>query len=200
MKYKQTRLFRTYLLLTILFFSLQGYGQKPTHPLFIGGMFVHAGYISNLRVDQSISGSVSGIGGKLAFFMGPNFRLGTEGYASTYNYSDATGFYKLGWGGLLAEYMLGNGKIAPVFGLTVGGGRIRDLYILEGEDGDRLPDNAIYQVYTVALIAPHISVEYALKENIRLTAKVDYLTSITRDAVAHFAEGPRFYLGFLFVR
>lgn len=200
MKYKQTRLFRTYLLLTILFFSLQGYGQKTSQPLFIGGMFVHGGYISNLRIDQSVSGPVSGIGGKLAFFISPYFRIGTEGYASTYNYSDATGFYKLGWGGLLAEYMLGNGKAIPVLGLTIGGGKIKDLYILEGKDGDRLPDNAIYQVYTVAIVAPYVSIEYALKENIRLTAKVDYVTSITRDAVAHFAEGPRFYLGVLFVR
>lgn len=89
-----------------LLISLSGYSQKPAaeKKLFTGGMYPNIGYIANNRDCAHIDGITTGIGGKLAFYVGKHFRAGTEGYATTYNYPDEKGFYKLGWGGAVLEY------------------------------------------------------------------------------------------------
>lgn len=189
-----------YLLIPVflLLFCFKGYSEyKPE--LFKGGMFLHTGYVSN-NAEPSVKGLVTGIGGKIAFRTGEHLRIGTEGYVSNYKYSDSNGFYKLGWGGLLAEYQFINGNYTPVLGITIGGGKVTDLYPLSGDFKDNSEDIAIYKVYGTMVIAPHISFEYKITHNINVVAKLDYVLYPGIDYPDFVAKGPRLYVGILFSR
>lgn len=168
--------------------------------LFRGGMFLHTGFVKNQLDFPKVEGPVSGIGGKITFRSGPHMRYGTEGYVSNFAYGNNPGQYKMGWGGLLAEYQLNDAKIAPVLGLTFGGGKIHDLYVIAGEHHDNVPDEAIYKVYSSFIVAPHFSLEMRLSDHINLVGKVDYVFFPGNQYPDYIARGPRIYLGILFMR
>jgi hypothetical protein len=189
-------------IITLILISLllaNGFAQgKREH--FKGGMMLHAGYLNNQLNNPEIKGLCTGIGGKIVFPLMKHLRLGTEGYVSSYNYSNSEGFYKLGWGGLLGEYQFWNKRFSPVIGITVGGGKIRDLYPLTGNYHDNEPDGAIYKDYSTLIIAPYVSVEYGLTDHLNVVAKVDYLFYPGIDFQDYIARGPRLYIGILFSR
>ncbi len=107
-------------LLFLLFISLSGYSQEHKEKkLFTGGMYPNIGYISNDRDFAHVDGITTGISGKLAFYITNYFRFGTEGYATTYNYPDEKGFYKLGWGGAVMEYYFEVNSFGIAAGATV---------------------------------------------------------------------------------
>jgi len=183
----------------ILIFISNGFAQgKREH--FKGGMMLHAGYLTNQLNNPEINGLCTGIGGKIVFPVMKHLRVGTEGYVSNYNYTDSEGFFKLGWGGLLGEYQFWNKRFTPVIGVTVGGGKIRDLYPLSGDYTDNMIDAAIYKVYSTLVIAPQISFEYKVTDHINLACKVDYLLFPGIDYPEYVARGPRMYVGVLFSR
>ncbi len=183
----------------ILLISLKGFSEdKPE--LFRGGMFLHAGFISNNNTNTPVKGFTTGIGGKITFRTGKHLRLGTEGYVSNYEYPDSDGFYKIGWGGLLAEYQFLNSNFTPVLGVTIGGGKITDLYPLSGDFKDNIEDSAIYKVYGTMIVAPHISFEYKITHNINAVTKLDYVLYPGIDYPDFVAKGPRLYIGILFCR
>jgi len=183
----------------ILFLVVNGFTQgKREH--FKGGMMLHAGYMTNQLNNPEIKGLCTGIGGKIVFPVLKHLRLGTEGYVSNYNYPNSEGFYKLGWGGLLGEYQFWNKRFTPVIGVTVGGGKIRDLYPLAGDYSDNMIDAAIYKVYSTLVIAPHISFEYKVTDHLNLACKIDYLLFPGIDYPEYVARGPRMYIGVLFSR
>ena len=189
-------------LLAIFFVMLllsSGFAQEKREH-FRGGMMLHSGFISNKLENPEIKGFCTGIGGKIVFPVMEHFRIGTEGYVSTYNYTNSEGLYKLGWGGLLAEYQFLNKRLMPVAGVTIGGGRIRDLYPLAGNFSDNDADVAIYKVYSSMIIAPQVSLEYKLTSHINLAAKADYLFYPAIDYPNYIARGPRLYVGVLFSR
>ncbi len=190
---------RTLITVIVLLLAFHGFSGEKIE-LFKGGMFLHAGYISNTNANPHIDGLCTGIGGKISFRTGNHFRFGTEGYVSTYEYKDSEGFYKLGWGGLLAEYQFLNKKYTPVVGVTFGGGKITDLYPLLGDFKDNVGDIAIYKVFGTMVIAPHVSFEYKITHNINFVVKADYLLYPGLDYPDFVAKGPRLYVGILFSR
>lgn len=172
---------------------------QPTE-LFRGGMFLHTGYVQNQLDFPKVEGLVTGIGGKITFRTGKHMRLGTEGYVSNFGYGDNEGQYKLGWGGLLAEYQFNEKRVAPVLGLTFGGGKVHDLYMLEGTFQDNEMDEAIYKVYASFILTPHFSLEMRMSDHINLVAKTDYVFYPSINNSTYIARGPRFYFGVLFMR
>jgi hypothetical protein len=168
--------------------------------LFRGGMFLHTGFVQNQLEFPAVSGMVTGIGGKITFRTGEHIRLGTEGYVSNYGYGENEGQYKLGWGGLLAEYQMNENRITPVLGITLGGGKIHDLYVTAGEYHDNLTDEAIYKVYASFVVTPHFSLEMSLSDHINLVGKVDYVFYPGIKYSSYVAKGPRVYFGVLFMR
>ena len=188
-------------LLLPIFILITFISSAQTHrELFRGGMFLHTGYIQNKLDYLSVDGIVSGIGGKITFRAGEHLRLGTEGYVSNFVYGDNEGQYKLGWGGLLAEYQFNDKRIAPVFGLTFGGGKVHDLYMLSGDFSDNTSDDAIYKVYASLIVTPHFSLEIRMSDHINLVTKVDYVFYPGIEQTAYIAKGPRIYFGVLFMR
>lgn len=190
---------KIYLFTALLLIASVSYGQ--THrELFRGGMFLHTGFVKNSLEDPNVNGFVTGIGGKITFRTGEHFRFGTEGYVSNYGYNENEGQYKLGWGGLLSEYQFNDNRFAPVIGVTLGGGKIHDLYMLKGNYKDNSPDEALYKVYASFIVTPHISFEYRLTDSINLVAKADYVFYPGNDYSAYIANGARLYFGVLFMR
>lgn len=182
-----------------LFFSIFSFGQE-NRELFRGGMFLHTGFVQNQLEYPAVKGLVTGIGGKITFRTGKHLRIGTEGYVSNYGYGDNEGQYKLGWGGLLAEYQFNEKQLVPVFGITLGGGKIHDLFMLYGQFIDNNPDEALYKVYTSFIVTPHFSFEYRLTDSINLVAKADYVFYPGIDFPNFIARGLRIYFGVLFMR
>jgi hypothetical protein len=190
---------KRYLFIIFLIIWLGGNAQGKRE-LFRGGMFLHAGYITNKLDYPAVNGITTGIGGKISFRLGKHFRAGTEGYATSYGYENNEGQYKLGWGGLLAEYQFSDQRLAPVIGITLGGGVIHDLYVANGNFTDNLPDEAIYKVYSAFIANPHFSLEYRLTHNINLVGKIDCLLFPGVSYPDYVANGPRLYVGILFMR
>lgn len=174
--------------------------QTETKVKFRGGMMLHSGYLKNTRADQPINEACYGIGGQLSYTIGNHFRLGTEGYASNLGYREQDGYYKLGWGGLLLGYQLNDKKIHPVISLTLGGGKIKDMFFIQGNTSDDVIDQVIYRKYPVMLASPSVSVEYSLKSSLTLVMKLDYLMPLFSPHHTDYAYGPRLYLGILFNR
>jgi hypothetical protein len=184
-------------LIPILFIYPQ---QSDTNVRFRGGMMLHSGYLKNSRSAQPVEGVCNGIGGQLSFNLGNRFRLGTEGYASNLGYRGQDGYYKLGWGGLLAGYQIGNKKLHPVLSVTLGGGKVKDLYFTGDDLSEDDTYSVIYRNYPVMLAAPAVSLEYALKSKLTLVLKLDYLIPLFSVYKNDYAFGPRLYLGILFNR
>lgn len=190
---------RKYILAVLLLVAI-GVQAKRDRELFRGGMFLHTGYVRNQLDFPQVNGMVTGIGGKITFRTGTHLRFGTEGYVSNYGYKGNEGQYKLGWGGLLAEYQFNNHKIAPVFGITAGGSKVHDLYLLEGNYRDNTADNAIYKVYASFVLTPHFSLEMSVSDHINLVCKLDYVFYPGIGFPDYVGKGPRFYFGILFMR
>lgn len=188
------------ILLSILIISVYSTSAQTHRELFRGGMFLHTGYVKNHLDYPNINGMVSGIGGKITFRLGNHFRAGTEGYVSNYGYGQNEGQYKLGWGGLLAEYQFSNKRFTPVAGVTFGGGKVHDLYMLGGNFSDNEPDEAIYKIYSSAIVNPHLSVEYSISDHINLVGKIDNIFYLSNQNNKNLAKGTRIYFGILFMR
>jgi hypothetical protein len=90
--------------------------------------------------------------------------------------------------------------LTPVFGVTVGGGKIRDLYPVAGNYTDNTFDVTLFKVYSSLIVAPHVSLEYKLTAHINLVAKADYLFYPGIAHPSYIATGPRVYFGVLFSR
>ena len=190
------RIFVTVCLVLLTFVSI----AQPSRELFRGGMFLHTGYVQNQLDFPEVKGLVNGIGGKITFRTGDHIRFGTEGYVSNFGYGENEGQYKLGWGGLLGEYQFNDNRIAPVFGVTFGGGKVHDLYVLDGNLTDNSADEAIYKVYSSFIVTPHFSLEMRMSDHINLVGKVDYLFYPGINHSDYISKGPRFYFGVLFMR
>lgn len=186
----------TAVLIFIAFIS----NAQTNRELFRGGMFLHTGYVKNALEYPNVTGIVTGIGGKITFRIGDHLRFGTEGYVSNFGYGKNEGQYKLGWGGLLSEYQFNENKLVPVCGVTFGGGKIHDLFMLTGNYTDNDPDEAIYKVYASFVVTPHFSLEYRLTDSINLVAKFDYVFYPGIDHSKFISKGPRMYFGVLFMR
>lgn len=196
----QTTLSMKAFLLILAVLIVQNLFGQNERELFRGGMFLHSGYVQNQLDFPEVNGLVTGIGGKITFRTGKHIRLGTEGYVSNFAYPENEGQYKLGWGGLLAEYQFNDNRIAPVFGLTAGGGKVHDLFLLDGNFTDNLTDESIYKVYSSFIITPHFSLEMRMSDHLNLVAKVDYVFYPGIPYPSFVAHGPRLYFGVLFMR
>lgn len=174
---------------------------------FSGGMFLHAGYIkgksfttyfpqNDLISTQQVKGLTLGIGGKLALHFGEHWRFGVEGYASGARYGNNRSAFRIGWGGLLAEYTYRFNRFIPFVGLTVGGGGAKNMILLEATRHDFVSLPVIYREYGFPIINPALGCEYLLTSKLKLVLKADYMLSPTKEV--DFATGVRVYIGVLF--
>lgn len=176
---------------------------------FSGGMMLHSGYLfggqstvysetGTLLGTHNMEGMPFGIGGCLRFHLGKHLRVGMEGYVSTLNYATTKSYFSLGWGGILADGYWVFNKWTVFAGGTIGGGRVKNVTLLESTPLDFIAENgSSYREYGVLLATPFAGIEYALTKKLHLFVKADWIFNITHDQ-PDFAHGVRCYVGLIF--
>ena len=87
----------------------------------------------------------------------------------------------------------------PFIGVTVGGGGVKNITVLENTTNDyQLDDRTTsYRHYSFFALDPFVGMEYALTERIHLVLKADFLMNLSARQ-DDFVRGPRIYAGFMF--
>lgn len=164
--------------------------QDNSKAKLIGGMYVHSGYLGNIK-DLSY-----GLGGKLSFRLNEYFRIGGEGYGSSSEFKKDGSFYSIGWGGVLGEFIIADIKKTNILiGFTIGGAVNKQMDIIKKTDEIGMPDMVFWEKKSTMIISPFLSFEYAVSKKANLSLKFDYLISPTNDI---FNSGLRVYIGCLF--
>lgn len=177
---------------------------------FSGGMFIHSGYsigktfqvkiADNSYINTAATGGIFGLGGNLGFHFGKNMRFGGEGYVTNTYYENGSRF-RIGWGGLFAEYMYRIKRLIPYIGVTIGGGKFTNTYFPEEPSGDLSTTPVVYKKKGIFIITPYIGAEYVLTEKLHIRIRFDYLfapTAMIKEP--DFSTGVRFYVGLLFCK
>ena len=173
--------------------------QKKSLRSFDGGMMVHSGYLSgNLdAINYQAKGAPLGIGGVIRLHLGEHFRLGSEGYVSTLSQLDNGSYLKYGWGGLLADVYTVIGRFQPYAGLSLGGGSMTSLLMMEAPSSDWAPiDGTYYHKQGFMAVDPFVGCDFIVSGPMHLTLKLDYLCALSQSGLL--PHGPRVYVGFLF--
>ena len=166
---------------------------------FDGGMMVHTGYLSG-RLDAigyEAKGAPRGIGGVIRLHLGEHFRVGSEGYVSTLGQLGNGSYLKYGWGGLLADFYMVRGRFQPYAGLTLGGGAMTGLLMMETPASAWDPiDGTRYHKQGFMAVDPFVGCDFIVSGPMHLTLKIDYLCALSHSSIL--PHGPRVYFGFLF--
>ena len=184
-----------FLLLTVTAVAQQ---KKIIHG-FDGGMMVHSGYLSGTLdpINYQAKGAPLGIGGVIRLHLGEHFRVGSEGYVSTLSQLGNGSYLQYGWGGLLADAYMVIGRFQPYAGVTLGGGSMTSLLMMETPSSDWAPiDGTRYHNQGFMAIDPFVGCDFILTGPMHLTLKLDYLCALSQSSIL--PHGPRVYVGFLF--
>lgn len=173
--------------------------EKKLFQGFDGGMMVHTGYLSGQldAIGYAAKGMPMGIGGVIRLHLGDHFRFGSEGYVSTLGQLDNGSYLKYGWGGVLADVYTVLGRFQPYAGLTLGGGAMTTLLMMENPASAWAPiDGTRYHKQGFMAIDPFVGCDFLVSVPMHLTLKVDYLCALSQTKLL--PRGPRVYFGFLF--
>ena len=118
---------------------------------FGGGMGCQFQY-ANISTDYAeVSGLAWGIGGRLHCNIGNHYRIGGLGSTWGLSYSQKS-YFKMGYGGLTAEYVIKLNSSRIALGVLLGGGNITNLQVKAATpDGNVIE---IYKTYSTSIFAP----------------------------------------------
>ncbi|KGN83131.1 hypothetical protein HW49_00455 [Porphyromonadaceae bacterium COT-184 OH4590] len=199
------------LLLVLMVDSIFAFSQKEEKTFgykgFIGGMFIHAGYVESKQFEftdklnnkyvEHLNGLTAGIGGHVKVFLSDHFRVGTEGYLSKHSYENKSNI-SITWWGILLDYYTQIGRFKPFVGNTIGRGECTHIKIFHPIENDYIADETVsVRKYYFMNTIPFVGVEYVITERIHLIFKTDYMFNISNPQ-NDFVTGPRFYIGFSF--
>lgn len=173
--------------------------EKQSVRGFDGGMMVHTGYLQgNLdEIGYNAKGMPMGIGGVIRLHLGEHFRVGSEGYVSSLGQRGNGSYLKYGWGGILADFYTVLGKFQPYAGITLGGGSMTTLLMMEEPASPWAPiDGTRFHKQGFMAIDPFIGCDYIVSGPMHLTLKMDFLCALSESKLL--PNGPRIYFGFLF--
>ena len=182
---------------------------------FSGGMMLHSGYLFGANpvapTDASgksynPQGAPIGIGGVLRVHLWQRLRVGFEGSVSTLysGLSDQrnrlqTGSYaRIGCGGINADACWRMERAWPYIGAVLGGGSIRSLYIVDGNQNDWLAENETFvNKQSFFYVTPYIGCDYCLTRKLHLTFRFDWMLALYQSELC-MPTGPRLYIGLMF--
>ena len=182
---------------------------------FSGGMMLHTGYLfgrdksAPKTADGTLcspQGATFGIGGSLRVHLWKHLRAGFEGFVSTMNSGTTdrrrqlkSGSYvRTGCGGVLADCCWRLEKAWPYIGGTIGGGAMKGLYILEGDQNSWTADaNSTFHKQSFFYVTPYVGCDYCMTKKVHLTFRADWMLAFHKGALA-LPTGPRLYVGFMF--
>ena len=183
---------------------------------FSGGMMLHAGYMFGKDNNAPVAGNgrlcspqgaTLGIGGSMYVHLFKHLRIGAEGFVSTM-YNNATdmrnvlgkgSYLSMGYGGLSADACWRTEKLWPYIGGTIGGGVLKGLYIVDGNQDDWQPEtNSTFHKHSFFYIAPYAGFNYCMTKRVHLTLRLDWMLAVHKRSL-QMPTGPRLYVGFMFV-
>jgi len=208
------------IILLLLPLSLVGIANDSTRVYqgYSGGMMVHLGYLftPHSQLPSPIAdalgdgangrGCTYGIGGAARVHLWKHLRLGCEGFVSTQpssatnlRHSLASGSYvRSGWGGVLADACWRLKKVWPYVGGTIGGGAMRSLYIVEGDENDWEEEtHAVFHKQAFFCLDPYVGMDWCMTSKVHMTFRMDWLLALHKGDVVY-PTGPRIYVGFMF--
>jgi len=173
-----------------------------------GGMQVHTGYLFGTPSSAPVGmdGALFGIGGVARVNLWKYLRLGIDGSVSTMPVSctnvakvlSAGSYTRTGSGGILADACWRLEKCWPYIGAGIGGGSIKSLYILQGNQEDwEQEEEAIYNKRAFFYVTPFVGCDWCMTEKAHMTFKFDWQLAISDNQLAY-PTGPRLYIGFIF--
>lgn len=182
---------------------------------FSGGMMFHTGYLFGRDKQAPITpagrsaspqGAAFGLGGALRVHLWKHLRTGFEGYVSTMpngvmdnrDMLKAGSFVRVGCGGVLADACWRLEKAWPYIGATMGGGAMRSLYMLDGDERtwDKQTDTYFHR-QSFFYVTPYVGCDYCLTPKVHITFRFDWMLAIHNSELV-LPTGPRLYFGFMF--
>lgn len=201
------------LLLTNSVFA--GESQSKVYQGFSGGMMGHASYLFGVNPEApktpegvlcSPQGGSFGLGGALRVHLWKHLRVGGEGFVSTMN-SGATNmkhilqegsYIRTGWGGLIVDACWRKEKVWPYIGGSIGGGAMRSLYVLEGNQDDWVAEEVAWLHKTSFFyVNPYVGVDWCITQKVHMTFRADWLLALNKGDLV-MPTGPRLLIGFMF--
>ena len=201
------------LLLTNSVFA--GESQSKVYQGFSGGMMGHASYLFGVNPEAPMTsegvlcspqGGSFGLGGALRVHLWKHLRVGGEGFVSTMN-SGATNmkhilqegsYIRIGWGGLIVDACWRKEKVWPYIGGSIGGGAMRSLYVLKGNQDDWVAEEAAWLHKTSFFyVNPYVGVDWCMTQKVHMTFRADWLLALNNGNLV-MPTGPRLLIGFMF--
>lgn len=182
---------------------------------FSGGMMLHTGYLSGRDGNAprttdgrlcSPQGATFGIGGALRVNLWKHLRVGAEGYVSEMpsgatdcnDVLKAGSYVRMGYGGVLADACWRLKKIWPYIGASIGGGAMKGLYILDGDQHSWSPDpNSTFHKQAFFYATPYVGLDYCMTQKVHLTFRIDWMLAVHNSRLC-LPTGPRLFVGFMF--
>ena len=179
------------------FIALPLFGDENNR-LFSGGMAAQTGYASLKNEVASFDGLMTGLGGRLQFYLGEHFRLGGGGAAVKMSYTHngyEDNFTRISYGGLTAELTTRLKKWQLSAGILGGGGSYSNMHTVSETTEGHL--TVLLEIYSTVVLSPIITVERDLTESIALMLMADYLWGPKLGKNKHLST-PKIHLGVLF--
>ena len=189
--------------------------QSKVYQGFSGGMMGHAGYLFGENADApktdnglicSPQGGTFGLGGALRVHLWKHLRIGGEGFVSTMNSGTTNmkhvlqegSYIRTGWGGVLMDACWRKEKVWPYIGGSVGGGAMRSLYVLDGNQDDWIAENKAYlHKQSFFYVNPYVGMDWCMTQKVHMTFRVDWMVALHAGEVV-LPTGPRLLVGFMF--
>ena len=189
--------------------------RQKVYQGFSGGMMLHTGYLFGVDpaapVDASgrsysPQGIPMGVGGALRIHLWKLLRVGFEGFVSTLNsgLSDQRNhlrpgsYTRIGCGGLNADACWRTSRVWPYVGATVGGGAMRSLLMVDGDQNSwaRVKETYFHK-QGFFYVTPYVGCDYCVTQKLHLTFRLDYMLAVHRSELI-MPTGPRLYFGLMF--
>ena len=189
--------------------------QSKVYQGFSGGMMGHAGYLFGENADApktdnglicSPQGGTFGLGGALRVHLWKHLRVGGEGFVSTMNSGTTNmkhvlqkgSYIRTGFGGVLMDACWRKENVWPYIGGSVGGGAMRSLYVLDGNQDDWIAENKAYlHKQSFFYVNPYVGMDWCMTQKVHMTFRVDWIVAQHAGEVV-LPTGPRLLVGFMF--
>ena len=185
------------LVLTMMTISIALADKLEDSPSFCGGMLYQVGWSQISTYQGEISGLSTGLGGKLAFYIVPSFRIGAMGFSNSLRYDTSlhtpSSYITLGAGGITMEMVWNTEVFRIVPGLMLGGGSFEYLNIISGDSEEKIVN---YDKYPSFLFVPSLSLEIPISNKISTVLMADWIFG--NSVISGNNYGPTLRLGILF--
>ena len=162
----------------------EGIAKNKVYQGFSGGMMLHAGYQFGQDRNAPTAGGRSaspqgatfGIGGALRVHLWKHLRTGFEGFVSTmpsamtdaHDLLKPGSYVRVGCGGILADCCWRLDKAWPYIGGAIGGGSMKGLYILDGDQNSWAQDaNSTFHKQSFFYVTPYVGCDYCITRKVR---------------------------------